>query len=174
VMLSRVGDDAASLQTSGLALDIARDTTGADNRLYLQLAVQHAMSLAKAARRDEAMALLHEVLPQLEARSAPGVDAVNHAYALSALAGLLLEAGDAAGASDAYARAEGIVRPHAAYFMVVYHRAMGGLIRARAARRDAAGAQEASARYRALLDELQLPDDARWRSSLASLLANLP
>src|SRR5690606_20491830 len=75
---TRLEDIAKSLDASGQAVDIARESAHGDNRMYLQLAVGHAMTLGRVGRRDEGIALLREVLPLLEARSAPGVDAVNH------------------------------------------------------------------------------------------------
>lgn len=174
VAYTLVGDGAKKVEASQQAMDIARETTQGDNRLYLQLAVGHAIALRHTGRRDEAIGILREVLPLLEARSAPGVDAVNHAYALAALGNMLMDSRELAPALDAFTEAERIVLPHARDFMVVYYNAMSGLIKVRAAQGDATAARAATARYRALLDELKLPDDAHWRQSLDKLVTGLP
>lgn len=170
---TRLEDIAKSLDASGQAVDIARESAHGDNRMYLQLAVGHAMTLGRVGRRDEGIALLREVLPLLEARSAPGVDAVNHAYALAALGHMLMDSRQLASAIDAFARAEQIGLPHAGDVMVVYYNALSGLVEARAALGDTAAARTAIAGYRTLLDTLKLSDDAHWRTSLDTLVAKL-
>jgi serine/threonine-protein kinase len=174
VIHARVGDHASGIQASQQAVDIARDATEGDNRLYLQLAVSHAMSLDRSGRDQEGIALLHEVLPLLEARSAPGVDAVNHAYALAAMGRMLMEARQLAPAVDAFSRSESIMLPYAGEFMVVYHNAVSGLIEARALQGDVAASRTLAVGYRTLLDRLKLPDDTNWRQRLDKLVAGLP
>ncbi|MGY1408998.1 protein kinase domain-containing protein [Luteimonas sp. A611] len=169
-----LGDIVNGLETSQRAVDIARDTTQGDNRLYLQLAVAHAMTLGRADRRAGGIALLREVLPLLEARSAPGVDAINHAYALAALGHMLMDNDQLPAALEAFTSAERIALPHAADVMVVYYNAISGLIKARAKQGDTAAMRAVAAGYGGLLDELKLTDDAHWRRSLDKLLADLP
>lgn len=168
---TRLGETAQSLDASRRAVDTARDSTRGDNRLYLQLAVGHAMGLDNAGRRAEGIALLREVLPLLQARSAPGVDAINHAYALAALGHMLLDNDELPPALEALTSAERIALPHAAEVMVVYYNALSGLIKARARQGNAAAMQGLAAGYGQLLDQLKLADDGHWRKSLDELLA---
>ena len=171
---SRAGRIERSLAIQQQATELAK-AAGPGNRLYLQLATTLAIKLSRQRRFDEAEALLREVLPSLEARSAPGVDAVNHAYALGQLAHTLLDAGGDAREALALARkAEEIVAPHAVGgFLVVYDNAMRAHAQAQLRLRDRDGAAATVARYRALLDAQGEPADSPWRAKADSLQASI-
>lgn len=159
---------------SGLAVEVARRATGADNRFYLQLAVGHAIGLRKLGRNEESAALLREVLPGLRSRSAPGVDAVNLAYALAALARVLVDEGDRpAEARDLAMEAEAVLLPHAGDYLVVYNGVIDPLARSFTMLGERDKAEAAMTRYAALLDTRDEPVDSRWRASLAELRADL-
>lgn len=174
VMYGLIDEHGKALDASQQAVDIARETTRGDNRMYLQLAVGHAMRLGRNGRRQEGVVLLEEVLPLLEKRSAPGVEAVNHAYALAAMGDLLLDGGELASAMEAYTRSERIMLPHASEVMVVYFNAVRGLIRVQAAQGNVTASDTTIARYRDMLDGLELSDDAQWRQKLEKVIAELP
>lgn len=162
-------------RTSGLAVAVARETTSADNRLFLQLAVGHAIGLRKLGRPEESEALLREVVPGLRARLAPGVDAVNLAYALSALARVVLDHGhDPAQARDLAAEAETLLLPHAGDFLVVYDGVIDPLVRSLAALGDHGQAAAALARYARLLNDRGEPPQSKWRENLAELRKLVP
>src|SRR5690606_12331002 len=168
----RTGDSA---RTSSLAGEVARAATSADNRPFLQLAVSPAIGLRNLGRHEESEALLREVVPGLRARSAPGVDAVNLAYALAALARVVLDHGqDPAQAHELAAEAEAVLRPHAGEFLVVYDGVIDPLARSLAALGDHGQAAAALARYASLLDERGEPAESKWRSSLAALKKQVP
>ena len=167
---SRAGRHKEALGASGRAVAVARNTTSADNRLYLQLAVGHAISLRTAGRMQESEALLREVLPGLRKRSAPGVDAVNLAYALSALSRLVLdEHHDTAQALALAREAEDVLQPYAADYLVVYDGVIDPLARSLAMQGNHREAEAAAARYASLLDAHGEPPQSRWRESLAVL-----
>ena len=169
----QLGDDERSLQYAQKALDVARKSLGTQNRVYLQLAVSQAISLGNASRHAEAEALLRETLPHLEARSSPGVDAVNHAYAIAALAHLLLDTdGDAREALRLARKAGDVALPHAnGNFMVVYFNAIRAQVRALLRLGDKPGASAAMTRFKSLLDSQNEPEGSHWRKSTAELQA---
>ncbi|WP_051414190.1 serine/threonine protein kinase [Pseudoxanthomonas suwonensis] len=165
-----LGDKARQLETLLLATQVAREAGGPENRFYLQIAVTAAQALTGAGRHEESVQVLREVLPALEARAAPGIDAVNYAYALGALGFALLESGgDPREATEVLARAEQAVLPHARDFMVVYDSAMRGQARAMRASGDTPGMRKVLERYQALLEAEGIPDDSPWRRSLARM-----
>ncbi len=169
---SRVKRDVDAVRVSGMAVAVARKTTGADNRLYLQLAVGHAIGLRSLGRREESAALLREVLPELRKRSAPGVDAVNLAYALSALARVLMDKGkdqNPAQARDLASEAEAVLLPHAGDYLVVYDGVIDPLVRSLALLGEHRQAAAAMARYATLLDARGEPAESPWRANLAEL-----
>ena len=162
-----LGDKARHLETLLLATQVAREAGGPENRFYLQIAVTTAQALTGAGRHDESARLLRDVLPALEARAAPGIDAVNYAYALGALGFAMLEAGgDRREAIAVLVRAEQAVLPHARDFMVVYDNAMRHLARALRESGGSTGMRRVLERYQALLDAEGIPDDSPWRRSL--------
>ena len=165
------GNDEQALAFSQKALDVARKSLGTQNRYYLQMAVSQAISLGNADRHEEAEALLRETLPHLEARSAPGVDAVNHAYAIAALAHLLVDTNaDAAEALQLARKAEEVMLPHASGgFVVVYYNAIRASVRAALRLGDKSGASAAAARFATLLDQNNEPKESHWRTSMAEL-----
>lgn len=169
----QLGDDERALQYSQKALDVARKSLGTQNRLYLQFAISQSISLSNASRHVEAEALLRETLPHLEARSSPGVDAVNHAYALAALAHLLLDTGGDAREALRLARKAGeVALPHASgNFMVVYYNAIRAEVRALLRLGDKPGASAAVTRFGSLLDSHNEPAESDWRKSTAELQA---
>lgn len=170
---NKLGDDERSLQYGQKALAVARNAFGTQNRVYLQLAVSQAISLGKKSRHAEAEALLRETLPHLEARSSPGVDAVNHAYALAALAELLVNTdGDAREALRLARQAGDVMQPLASgNFMVVYFNAIRAEVRARLRLGDKPGATAAVTRFGSLLDGHNEPAGSHWRKSTAELQA---
>ncbi|MBJ7573578.1 serine/threonine-protein kinase [Luteimonas sp. MC1828] len=171
---SRANRDDDAARASGLAVAVARKTTSADNRLYLQLAVGHAIGLRSLGRLDESATLLREVLPGLRSRSAPGVDAVNLAYALAALARVLVDQGqDPAQARDLAVEAEAVLLPHAGDYLVVYDGVIDPLARALTMLGAHGQASAAMARYAALLDAHGEPAKSPWRESLADLRKTL-
>ncbi|MGY1459249.1 protein kinase domain-containing protein [Luteimonas sp. A534] len=171
---SRAKRSEDSARTSGLAVEVARATTSADNRLYLQLAVGHAIGLRSLGRHEESATLLREVLPGLRSRSAPGVDAVNLAYALSALARVLVDQGaDPAQARDIAIEAEAVLLPHAGDYLVVYDGVIDPLARSLTMLGAHDQASAAMARYAALLDARGEPAQSPWRVSLAELRERL-
>lgn len=171
---SRTNDQEAALRYQTKATQVARQAVGTGNRLYLQLAVAEAGTLTRLSRNAEAEVLLREVLPRLAERSAPGVDAVNHAYALAALAQTLLKSGNAGDALGFARKAEEVVLPHASGgFMIVYDNAMRALVQALRETGDTASAHAAVARYRTLLDERKEPADSRWRKTIEHLQASI-
>ena len=172
---SKLGDMERSDQYAQKALDVARKSLGTQNRLYLQLAVSRAISLGTVSRHVEAEALLRETLPHLEARSSPGVDAVNHAYALAALAQLLLDTdGDAREALRLARQSRDIMQPLAnGNFMVVYYNAVRAETKALLRLGDKPGASAAVARFSALLDSQNEPQESNWRTATAELQATI-
>ena len=170
---NKLGDDERALQYGQKALTVARNAFGTQNRVYLQLAVSQAISLGKKSRHAEAEALLRETLPHLEARSSPGVDAVNHAYALAALAELLVNTGGDAREALRLARQAGdVMQPLASgNFMVVYFNAIRAEVKARLRLGDKPGATAAMARFASLLDSQKEPEGSHWRKSTAELQA---
>lgn len=169
----KLGDDERALQYGQKALAVAHKAFGTQNRVYLQLAVSQAMSLGKKSRHAEAEALLRETLPHLEARSSPGVDAVNHAYALAALAELLVNTGGDAREALRLARQAGdVMQPLASgNFMVVYYNAIRAEVRARLLLGDKPGATAAVTRFASLLDSQNEPAGSNWRTSTTKLQA---
>lgn len=169
----QLGDIDRALQYAQKALDVARKSLGPQNRVYLQLAVSQAISLSGASRHAEAEALLRETMPHLEARSSPGVDAANHAYALAALAHLLLDTGGDAREALRLARKAGdIMRPLASgNFMVVYNNAIRAEVKALLRLGDKSGATAAMTRFVVLLDSQNEPAESHWRKSIAELQA---
>lgn len=167
---ARANRDEDAAEASGLAVDVAREISSADNRLYLQLAVGHALRLRGLKRFVESEALLREVLPGLRARSGPGVDAVNLAYALSALARVVMDQGhDPAQARDLATEAEAVLLPHAGDYLVVYDGVIDPLVRSLTALGDRRQASAAVLRYENLLDASNEPAGSRWRDSVAKL-----
>lgn len=170
VSYHRSGRVEESLRTSEKAVDLARDTLGPRSRFFLQLAVTHAMGLEDAGRIDEARTLLSEVIPHLEARSAPGIDAAAYAYALNAYGKLLLnDGGDVNEALALLTRSEDVIAPHADDFLIVYNGTIRELVRALGRLGRHEEATLALNRYRNLLDRRNEPQDSQWRRQLASI-----
>jgi serine/threonine-protein kinase len=170
VALNRVGRTDEALATMATALEAARRSAGPDNRLYLQLGANQAQNLIRAGQHDQAVELLHELLPQLKARLAPGVDTVNYAYALGALGRVLLVGKqEATAAIQVLEQAEQVLGAHAGDFLVVYHGILENQVRAHLALKQKARAMQAAERYQQLLDAKQEPQDSPWRGELLKL-----
>jgi len=166
VGLERMERPEESLEWSAQAVQVARDALGTDNRIYLQLAVNHAVGLNDVERRQEALAAVEAALPGLRALQAPGRDTVNLAYALSLHARILHETGGSLDtALDELLEANRLMEPLAAEFLVVQNGITRNLVRLRLARGERTLARFHVDAFVSLLDATAVPDDAQWRKN---------
>ena len=173
VGLSKLKRNKESLDAITRATGIARRSAGEDNRLYLQLGVTLAQGLIRDEHYAEAGSVLRGVLPGLKARSGPGVNAVNYAYALGTMGRLQVLQKDAAAAISTLRLAEEVIGDLAGEYLVVYNNIIQARVRAHLALAQLALAQRDIDRYQQLVDSRREPADSPWRKSLEKLRAEL-
>ncbi|MBD9369257.1 tetratricopeptide repeat-containing protein kinase family protein, partial [Xanthomonas sp. XNM01] len=157
------------------SVDMARQALGTDNRLFLQMATNQAVTLNRMGQHAAAMEAIESVLPGLRKLQAPGVDTVNLAFALSTRGDILLDSGASPEtALDSFEQAKRLLGDTTGEFIVVQYNLTRGLIRTHMSLKDPNAAQAIIDDFDDLLDRDGFPTDSRWRDSAAKLRDLIP